>query len=121
MLHHMAALAAVAMTALAGVVAARAPAWPTALAGPAAAPHCTGQVTHEYSIFRDARPGLAHALSAVALRDGRLRAVWYEGTRELSPDVRIFTATFDGKRWSVPRVIVEPDKIGSALGRYVRK
>lgn len=121
MLHHLAAVAAVAMTALAGIVAARAPAWPTALAAPSAAPRCTGQATYEYSIFRDARPGLAHALSAVTLRDGRLRAVWYEGTRELSTDVRIYTATFDGTRWSAPRVIVEPDKVGSALGRYVRK
>lgn len=121
MLRHLAALAAVAMTALAGIVAARAPAWPVALAAPPAAPRCTGQSTYEFSIFRDARPGLAHALSAVALRDGRLRAVWYEGARELSPDVRILTATFDGKAWSAPRVIVEPDKVGAALGRYIRK
>src|SRR5688572_11675517 len=110
MWHHLAALVAVAMTALAGFAALRAPTWPTALAAPPPAPRCTGQEIYEYSIFRDARPGLAHALSAVALRDGRLRAVWYEGTRELSPDVRIFTATFDGKRWSAPRVIVEPDQ-----------
>lgn len=121
MLHHLVTLVAIAMTALAGIVAARAPAWPTVLAAAPSAPRCTGHETYQYSIFRDARPGLAHALSAVTLRDGRLRAVWYEGVRELSPDVRIMTATFDGKHWSAPRVIVEPDRIGAALGRYVRK
>lgn len=121
MRHHLAALVALAMTALAGVVVVRAPAWPNALAALPNAPRCTGHETYQYSIFRDARPGLAHALSAVTLRDGRLRAVWYEGVRELSPDVRIMTATFDGKRWSAARAIVEPDSIGAAVGRYVRK
>ncbi len=118
--HVLAALAAL-LTLLAAAVSVRAPAWPVALVPPAPAPGCTGNSLFEIAPFHDARPELAHAVSAVTLRDGRLRAVWYQGVKELSPDVRIWTATFDGARWSAARAIVDPAETAAGIGRYVRK
>jgi len=59
-------------------------------------------------------------LSAVNLRDGRIRAVWYERSSELQPDVRIMTATYDGRQWRTARPIIDAHATSEALGRYVR-
>ena len=98
----------------------RAPAWPTAFAAPAPAPRCIGRSVLEIEPFHDGQR-LAHAVSAVVLRDGRLRAVWYDGSKELSTDVKLWTATFDGTHWSTPRAIIGPAEASAGTGRYVRK
>jgi hypothetical protein len=99
----------------------RVPGWPDAFAPPQAAPACTGQTFFTIGKFHTAAPGYAHALSAVTLRDGRIRAVWYEGSGELRPDVRIMTAIFDGRQWSAPRTIIGAPGTAEAIGRFVRK
>ena len=88
---------------------------------PAPAPSCTGKSVFDLVVFHDARPQLAHAANAVMLRDGRLRAIWYQGTKELSPDVRIWSATFDGVRWSAARPIIGPAEATVGSGRYVKR
>jgi predicted neuraminidase len=82
---------------------------------------CSGAETFETTIVHNAAPRVAHVSSAVVLRDGRLRAVWYEGERELAPDVSIMTATYAQGRWSAPRTVIDPREASRALGRYVRK
>lgn len=113
--------AAIVLTLLAALAAARAPAWPTAFAPQEEPLPCVGTPSFYIQAFRLARPRFAHALSASMLRDGRMRAVWYEGSRELAPDVAIWTATFDGDNWSAPRAIIGAAETTAGIGRYARK
>jgi predicted neuraminidase len=112
---------AILLTLLAALAAVRAPAWPAAFAPQDQPQACIGTPRFEIEKFHVARPRFAHALSAVMLRDGRMRAVWYEGSRELNPDVQIWTAAFDGETWSVPRAIVGSAATSAGTGRYARK
>lgn len=123
MRHHVLAAFAALATLAAAVVSVRAPAWPVAFASPAPspAPSCTGKSVFDLVSFHDARPQLAHGASAVILHDGRLRAVWYQGSKELSPDVRIWTATFDGAGWSAARPIIGPAETTAGSGQYVNR
>ncbi len=120
MLHHLLAGFAALLTLTAAGISARAPAWPTAFAVPAPVPGCIGRSVLDIQPFRKAS-GYAHATSAVMLRDGRLRAIWYEGLKELSPDVKIWTATYDGAGWSGAHPILGPAETAASTGRYVRK
>lgn len=112
---------AILLTLLSALAAVRAPAWPIAFAPQDQPQACIGTPRFEVEKFHVARPRFAHALSAVMLRDGRIRAVWYEGKRELDPDVQIWTATFDGETWSIPRAIVGSAETTAWTGRYSRK
>jgi predicted neuraminidase len=114
-------LAAILLTLLSAWKAAQAPAWPVAFAPSARAQVCIGAPLFQIEKFHIARRRFAHAVSAVLLRDGRMRAVWYEGSRELDRDVEIWTATFDGKTWTAPRAIIGPTETGSNTGHYARK
>lgn len=119
MLRHLLAGLAALLTFIAAGICIRAPAWPTAFVAPAPAPRCIGRSVLDIQPFRDAKR-YAHATSAVILRDGRLRAVWYEGLKELSRDVKLWTATFDGTRWSGTHPILGPAETTAGSGRYVR-
>ena len=99
---HGLALGALALTALSAAAAWRAPTWPDAFAAPPAAA-CTADASLQTVVMRHAAPRFAHVPSVVALRDGRLRSFWYEGSRELAPDVAIMTATYADGRWSEAR------------------
>jgi len=120
MLQHLLAGFAALLTLIAAGISIRAPAWPTALSMPEPAPACIGHSVLDIKPLREAK-GFAHAASAVFLRDGRLRAVWYEGSNELKSDVRIWTATFDGTRWSGARPVLGPDETTAGTGYYVQK
>jgi predicted neuraminidase len=119
--HHILSLGAIALTGLSAVAAARAPAWPDAFVPAPAPPVCTGEQTFQTEVMRSAAPNFAHVASAVALSDGRLRAFWYEGSRELAPDVVIMTATYANGVWSPARAIIGARQTARAVGRYVRK
>jgi len=43
-----------------------------------------------------------HASTIVALKDGKLLAAWFGGTREGAPDVAIYTSRFENGSWSAP-------------------
>jgi predicted neuraminidase len=49
-------------------------------------------------------PG-CHASTVVELADGSLMAAWFGGKDEGAKDVQIWSARFDGKKWSAPEVI----------------
>lgn len=64
-----------------------------------------------------------HASSLVELKDGRIRAFWFSGSREGASDVTVNTAVFDPHRgeWSDERVVANRAGTQRALHRYVSK
>jgi predicted neuraminidase len=74
--------------------------------------------------FVSATPGQAvHAASLVELRDGRLRAVWFSGSKEGAGDVTIQSAVMDqaSLQWSQERTLFDRQQVERGLWRYVRK
>lgn len=74
--------------------------------------------------FVSAAPGQAvHAASMVELNDGRLRAVWFSGSREGARDVSIRSAVMDAAtlRWGEESAIFDRQRIQQGLWRYVKK
>jgi len=74
--------------------------------------------------FVSSSPGLAvHAPSLVELRDGRLRAVWFSGSREGAGDVTIQSAVMDpaSLRWSAESTLFDRQALQQGLWRYVKK
>lgn len=64
-----------------------------------------------------------HAASAIELKDGRIRAFWFSGSREGAKDVDILSAVFDpaSGQWGAEQIVVSREGTGQALLRYVSK
>jgi len=64
-----------------------------------------------------------HAASLVELKDGRVRALWFSGSREGASDVTINSAVFDPVRnvWGAEQVVAGRDSTQRALHRYIAK
>lgn len=64
-----------------------------------------------------------HAGSLVELKDGRLRAFWFSGSREGAKDVEIHDAVFDPAQgaWSAERSVISREATQNGLLRYVSK
>ncbi len=64
-----------------------------------------------------------HAASLVELRDGRVRAFWFAGSREGAKDVNIRSAVFDpaSEQWGTEQTIVTREVTEASLQRYVSK
>jgi len=64
-----------------------------------------------------------HASSVIELKDGRLRAFWFSGSREGAGDVEIHSAVFDPARgqWSTEQAVVSREDTQRSLMRYVKK
>ncbi|MDB5929542.1 MAG: BNR/Asp-box repeat protein [Polaromonas sp.] len=74
--------------------------------------------------FVSSLPGQAvHAASLVELRDGRLRAVWFSGSREGAGDVAIKTSIMDAAslRWGDETTLFDRQQLQRGLWRYVKK
>ncbi len=74
--------------------------------------------------FVSATPGKAvHAASLVELRDGRLQAVWFSGSREGAGDVSIQTAVLDPSnlQWGPESTLMGREQLQRGLWRYVKK
>ncbi len=74
--------------------------------------------------FASSLPGQAvHAASIVELRDGRLRAVWFSGSREGAGDVVIKTSVVEpaSLRWSEETTLLDRKHLQQGLWRYVKK
>lgn len=74
--------------------------------------------------FASSAPGQAvHAASIVELRDGRLRAVWFSGSREGAGDVVIKTSVMEPEslRWSEETTLLDRQHLQQGLWRYVKK
>ncbi|MFZ2854468.1 MAG: sialidase family protein [Rhodocyclaceae bacterium] len=64
-----------------------------------------------------------HAPSLVELRDGRLRAFWFSGSREGASDVAIRSAVFDPRSgaWGAESTVIDRAGAQRGLWRYVKK
>jgi len=64
-----------------------------------------------------------HASSLIELKDGRIRAFWFSGSREGAADVTINNAVFDPAQgvWSAEQVVASRGSTQRALHRYVAK
>ena len=62
-----------------------------------------------------------HAASLIELKDGKLRAFWFAGSREGAEDVEIRSAVFDGKDWSTEQRVTDRQQTQQGLWRYVKK
>ena len=74
--------------------------------------------------FVSSAPGQAvHAASVVELSDGRLRAVWFSGSREGAGDVVIKTSVMDeaSLHWGDETTLFDRQHIQQGLWRYVKK
>jgi predicted neuraminidase len=74
--------------------------------------------------FVSAAPGQAvHAASLVELKDGRLQAVWFSGSREGAGDVAIRTSVMDPStlQWGAEIVLTGREQLQRGLWRYVKK
>ncbi len=64
-----------------------------------------------------------HAASLVELKDGRVRAFWYAGSREGAEDVEVQTAVFDPHRgrWGEERTVASRESTQESVRRFVKK
>jgi len=64
-----------------------------------------------------------HAASLVELKDGRVRAFWFSGSREGASDVTINSAVFDPAKdsWSDEQVVTGRSDTQRGLHRYIAK
>jgi predicted neuraminidase len=64
-----------------------------------------------------------HAASVVELKDGRIRAFWFSGSREGAKDVEIHSAVFDPAQgqWGAEQAIATREGTEHALQRYISK
>jgi len=64
-----------------------------------------------------------HASSLIELKDGRIRAFWFSGSREGASDVTINSAVFDPARneWSAEQVVASRVSTQRGLHRYIAK
>lgn len=62
-----------------------------------------------------------HAVTAVELPDGTIRAFWFGGSREGAKDVAIWSADFSAEEWGPPRLAVDRDLVAHGVRRQVRK
>lgn len=63
----------------------------------------------------------AHSSSFTVMPNGDLLAFWFAGTREGSPDVKIWSSTYHLGHWSMAKAILDPSMIAKANHRYVIK
>jgi len=64
---------------------------------------------------------MVHVASLAQMTDGIMAAVWYGGTAECHPDVKIYFAQQEpGSAWSAPRVIITRDWAERDLRRPVK-
>ena len=84
----------------------------------------SSQIPRQQALFVSSNPGQAvHAPSAVELSDGRLRAVWFSGSREGAGDVTVQTAVLNpaSQRWDAEATLFSRADLQRGLLRYVKK
>jgi len=83
---------------------------PPQLAAPGSAVHQPGLVKAEF-IFETAPFASSHASTIVETKEGLL-AAWFGGPHERHPEVAIWTARYDGHRWSPPVQVADGIQTG---------
>ena len=64
-----------------------------------------------------------HAASEIELKDGRIRAFWFSGSREGAKDVEIHSAVFDPVQgfWGPEQIVATRENTEQSLMRYISK
>ena len=64
-----------------------------------------------------------HAASEIELKDGRIRAFWFSGSREGAKDVEIHSAVFDPAQgtWSAEQTVATREGTEQSVLRYISK
>ena len=83
---------------------------PPQLAAPGSSVHQPGLVKSEF-IFQTAPFASSHASTIVETKEGLL-AAWFGGPHERHPEVVIWTARYDGHRWSTPLQVADGIQTG---------
>ena len=65
--------------------------------------------------------GRLHAATAVELGEGRILALWYQGSAEGAADVTLQAAVFTGGKWGKPRPIMTRRRVMDGQRRLIRK
>jgi predicted neuraminidase len=78
---------------------------------------------HKPQLLPNNSTAAVHSATAAELKDGRLRAFWYGGTREGAADVAIYTSVYSPNEnsWSPERALMTRELAQRSLRRYVRK
>ena len=84
----------------------------------------SSHLSRQQALFVSSNPGQAvHAASAIELDDGRLRAVWFSGSREGAGDVTVQTAVMNpaSQRWDAETTLFTRADLERGTRRYVKK
>lgn len=64
--------------------------------------------------------GVAHAVTATTLPDGRVAAYWFAGSREGAKDVTIRMSALTDGVWTAPRAIMDRRRMGAVQRRFIK-
>ncbi len=65
---------------------------------------------------------MVHSSSITQMPDGKLFAVWFQGSREGGPDIALYTSVFDrdAKTWSAPKELLGRERASVEIGRRLK-
>jgi predicted neuraminidase len=63
----------------------------------------------------------AHASTLTALKGDELLALWWAGSRESGPDVKVYASRWNDGKWSSPHEVASRESLGDALGIGIRR
>lgn len=63
----------------------------------------------------------AHSATFTKLANGDLLALWFAGSHEGKPDVKIWQSIYVNGKWQMAHVAISPEYLQKSLGIYVRK
>lgn len=85
---------------------------------PRAVPAVPGAVRATY--LQPPSDGVAHAVTAIELADGRIVAYWFAGSREGAGDVVLRSSILADDAWSAPRTVVDRQSMGAEQRRFIK-
>jgi len=96
---------------------------PARFVAPRAAAPASARPLYQPQLLPNGSTQSVHSATAAELKDGKLRAFWYGGTREGAADVAIYTSVYSPKeaRWSPERAVMTRELAQRSLQRHVRK
>ena len=96
---------------------------PARFVAPRAAAPASARPLYQPQLLPNGSTQSVHSATAAELKDGKLRAFWYGGTREGAADVAIYSSVYSPKEasWSPERAVMTRELAQRSLQRHVRK
>lgn len=63
----------------------------------------------------------AHSATLTTLTNGDILAMWFAGSHEGNPDVKIWQSIYSHGKWQMAHAAISPDSLRESLSIYVRK